>query len=171
MKELQVSLYQTLVLLLFNTADELPLEEIKAATNIEVCLSAVIELSLSNCKLISLSRMPSYGGLCNRWPVVKPEYCKRVPEAKMSTTVISSCTIKTSLTNSNASKSIKSSWRKRWASISSHLNNNYNNWIETNSFVVGHRRKNNKLPKRGCFRTVNIRSMQPLFALWKWGRP
>jgi len=35
MKELQVSLYQTLVLLLFNTADELPLEEIKAATNIE----------------------------------------------------------------------------------------------------------------------------------------
>nr|CAG4648506.1 EOG090X01NX [Polyphemus pediculus] len=34
-KELQVSLYQTLVLLLFNNADELPLEEIKAATNIE----------------------------------------------------------------------------------------------------------------------------------------
>lgn len=36
MKELQVSLYQTLVLLLFNGADELPFEEIKAATNIEV---------------------------------------------------------------------------------------------------------------------------------------
>jgi len=35
MKELQVSLYQTLVLLLFNGADELPFEEIKAATNIE----------------------------------------------------------------------------------------------------------------------------------------
>lgn len=35
-KELQVSLFQTLVLLLFNNADELPFEEIKAATNIEV---------------------------------------------------------------------------------------------------------------------------------------
>nr|CAG4641482.1 EOG090X01NX [Eurycercus lamellatus] len=35
MKELQVSLFQTLVLLLFNAADELPFEEIKAATNIE----------------------------------------------------------------------------------------------------------------------------------------
>lgn len=34
-KELQVSLFQTLVLLLFNAADELPFEEIKAATNIE----------------------------------------------------------------------------------------------------------------------------------------
>nr|CAH0101883.1 unnamed protein product [Daphnia galeata] len=34
-KELQVSLFQTLVLLLFNSADEMPFEEIKAATNIE----------------------------------------------------------------------------------------------------------------------------------------
>ena len=35
LKELQVSLFQTLVLLQFNGNDELPLEEIKAATNIE----------------------------------------------------------------------------------------------------------------------------------------
>ena len=35
LKEIQVSLFQTLVLLQFNSNDELPLEEIKAATNIE----------------------------------------------------------------------------------------------------------------------------------------
>ena len=40
-KELQVSLFQTLVLLLFNSADEMPFEEIKAATNIEVNLFVV----------------------------------------------------------------------------------------------------------------------------------
>lgn len=37
-KELQVSLFQALVLLLFNTADELSLDEIRAATAIEVCI-------------------------------------------------------------------------------------------------------------------------------------
>lgn len=35
MKELQVSLFQTLVLLLFNATDELSLEEIKTGTGIE----------------------------------------------------------------------------------------------------------------------------------------
>ena len=35
LKELQVSLFQTLVLLLFNGAEELPFEEIKASTGIE----------------------------------------------------------------------------------------------------------------------------------------
>lgn len=35
-KELQVSLFQALVLLLFNETDEMPFEEIKTATNIEV---------------------------------------------------------------------------------------------------------------------------------------
>lgn len=36
-KELQVSLFQGLVLLLFNDCNEISLEDIKAATNIEVC--------------------------------------------------------------------------------------------------------------------------------------
>lgn len=35
-KELQVSLFQGLVLLLFNESEELSLEEIKTGTNIEV---------------------------------------------------------------------------------------------------------------------------------------
>jgi hypothetical protein len=35
-KELMVSLFQALVLLLFNNADELSLEEVKTFTNIEV---------------------------------------------------------------------------------------------------------------------------------------
>ena len=42
MKELQVSLFQTLVLLLFNTVDTLPFEQIKAATNVEVIKKTLI---------------------------------------------------------------------------------------------------------------------------------
>lgn len=38
-KELQVSLFQGLVLLLFNDADEMLLEDIKAGTNIEVVIN------------------------------------------------------------------------------------------------------------------------------------
>jgi hypothetical protein len=37
-KELMVSLFQALVLLLFNNADELSLEELRTFTNIEVML-------------------------------------------------------------------------------------------------------------------------------------
>jgi hypothetical protein len=37
-KELMVSLFQALVLLLFNNADELSLEELRTFTNIEVIL-------------------------------------------------------------------------------------------------------------------------------------
>ena len=44
MKELQVSLFQTLVLLLFNTVDTLPFEQIKAATNVEVIKKTLIVL-------------------------------------------------------------------------------------------------------------------------------
>lgn len=36
-KELQVSLFQALVLLLFNESEELSYDDVKAATNIEVC--------------------------------------------------------------------------------------------------------------------------------------
>ena len=48
-KELQVSLFQTLVLLLFNAADELPFEEIKAATNIEVDVIFLLFFFLVHC--------------------------------------------------------------------------------------------------------------------------
>jgi cullin-4 len=39
-KELMVSLFQALVLLLFNNSDELSLEELRTFTNIEVLLTS-----------------------------------------------------------------------------------------------------------------------------------
>ena len=46
-KELSVSLFQTLVLLLFNDTEELPFSDIKEQTNMGVCLSQFV-LSVCN---------------------------------------------------------------------------------------------------------------------------
>nr|CAG4644588.1 EOG090X01NX [Leptodora kindtii] len=57
-KELQVSLFQTLVLLLFNSSEELPLEEIKASTNIEDAELRRTLQSLACGKTRVLQKMP-----------------------------------------------------------------------------------------------------------------
>lgn len=54
-KELQVSLFQGLVLLLFNDADEMLLEDIKAGTNIEVAINYYLYFSCYLFNLIKIS--------------------------------------------------------------------------------------------------------------------
>lgn len=51
-KELQVSLFQGLVLLLFNDADEILLEDIKAGTNIEVVSNYSLHFSCAASRIL-----------------------------------------------------------------------------------------------------------------------
>lgn len=73
-KDLQVSLFQALVLLLFNDHDTLTFEEVKAACNIEVSFHWVREMIRKGIHiLIVCYRMESCDEHFNHWLVVKLE--------------------------------------------------------------------------------------------------
>lgn len=108
-KELQVSLFQTLVLLLFNSSEELPLEEIKASTNIEVSCFILSQLYNGGPLVNRLSdlRMLNCGALCSLWLAVRREFCRRCLEEKMSTMATDFLTTKSLSTNFIVSRLIK----------------------------------------------------------------
>ena len=75
-KELVVSLFQALVLLMFNHMDDISLEEIRAATNIEVSYSKFEHtlLSLERCfRNFCVGRTVNFGGRCSLWRAEEPE--------------------------------------------------------------------------------------------------
>lgn len=121
-KELQVSLFQTLVLLMFNEGEEFTLEEIKLATGIGTCHhigvsvgGASVEKHGSSltpkpalCVRLAPQRTANCAGLCSRWLAGKRASSTRSPKAKTWRTGTSSRATMTSNTSSSGSKSTRS---------------------------------------------------------------
>jgi len=126
-KELHVSLFQTLVLLMFNEGEEFSLEEIKLATGIgqfsrhrvrKATFLSVLHFTVhwpwkglgKVCVRVRrmLQRTVSYGGLYSRWRAAKPASSPRCPRAKTWRTATSSRVTTTSDTSSTGSRSTRS---------------------------------------------------------------
>lgn len=117
-KELQVSLFQTLVLLMFNEGEEFSVEEIHTATGIgylsvrgycrfsvmAVAPPVVSDLFFSR----PVQRMGSSGVRCSPWRAEKPACSTRTLVAKMWRTETGSISTMNLSTSCSASRSIRS---------------------------------------------------------------
>lgn len=115
-KELQVSLFQTLVLLMFNEGEEFSMEETRAATGIGyTCLKICsnhrdvreppVALTVVVCCVAQ--RRESSGEHCSPWPVGKLAFSTRTLGGKTWKMEIASILTMTLNTNCSASRSTR----------------------------------------------------------------
>lgn len=122
-KELQVSLFQTLVLLMFNEGEEFSMEEIRTATGIGYTSFKYVLWLLccgrgTCCIALSIFSRPaqrkeSSSVRCSPWPVGKHASSIRTLVGKTWRMETVSISTMISNTNSSASRSTRSKWRKR----------------------------------------------------------